>query len=118
MAIHIDLGKQGEQLAEAYLVNNGYTILHRNWRYSHYEIDIVAIKDSLLHFVEVKLRSSKNYGLPEESVSKKKIKFLLQAVDQYLFLHPQYNNFHLDILSINVNPNSEPEYFFIEDVYL
>lgn len=118
MASHNDLGKHGEQLAEAWLVQNEFIILHRNWRYSHYEIDIIALKNNLLHFIEVKLRSSQIFGLPEESVSKKKIKFLLQAVDQYLFLNPQYTNFHLDILSISTNKNAEPEYFFIEDVYM
>ena len=118
MTFHIDLGKKGEQLAEAFLVNNGYTILHRNWRYSHYEIDIIAIKDGLLHFVEVKCRSSNQFGQPEESVSKKKIRDLLRAVDQYLFLHPGHTDFHLDILSITTRESSEPEYFFIEDVYM
>ncbi len=117
MAFHIDLGKKGEQLAEAFLVNNGFKILHRNWRYSHYEIDIIAIKDELLHFVEVKCRSSHQFAMPEESVSKKKIKFLLQAVDQYLFLHPQHKNFHLDILSI-ITRGNDAEYFFIKDVYI
>lgn len=118
MAFHIDLGRKGEQLAEAYLVNNGYTILHRNWRYSHYEIDIIAMKDNLLHFVEVKCRTTSQFGNPEENVSKKKVKFLLQAADQFLFLHPQHTNFHLDILSVVTNGNAEPEFFFIEDVYL
>lgn len=118
MAFHIELGKKGEQLAEDFLLNKGYTILHRNWRHSYYEIDIIALKNELPHFVEVKIRSSKNYGEPEESVSKKKIRSLLQAADQFLFLHPQYKNFQLDILSINLHPERQPEYFFIEDVYL
>ena len=87
MAQHIDAGKQGEQLAERYLLDQNYTILHRNWRYSRYEIDIIALKNEVLHFVEVKLRSSKNYGMPEEHVSKKKFKFLTQAADEFLFQH-------------------------------
>jgi putative endonuclease len=118
MAIHIDIGKAGEKLAEVYLADNGYTILHRNWRYSHYEIDLVAIKNNLLHFVEVKYRSHNNYGNPEEAVNKKKVRSLLQAIDQFLFLHPQYDNFHLDILSITEKASREIEYFLIEDVYL
>jgi putative endonuclease len=118
MGLHIDFGKLGEQLAEDFLIKKGYTILHRNWRYSHYEIDIVALKNDLPHFVEVKTRSSKQFGEPEESVTKKKIRFLLQAADEFLFRHPQYKNFQIDILSINIHPQTEPEYFFIEDVYL
>ena len=118
MALHIDFGKLGEQLAEDFLINKGYTILHRNWRYSHYEIDIVALKNDLPHFVEVKTRSSKQFGEPEESVNKKKIRSLLQAADEFLFQHPQYKNFHIDILSITIHSQQEPKYFFIEDVYL
>ena len=68
MASHIDFGKLGEQLAENFLIKNGYTILYRNWRHSHYEIDIVALKNDIPHFVEVKTRSSKHFGEPEESL--------------------------------------------------
>ena len=118
MATHIDFGKLGEQLAEDFLIDKGYTILHRNWRHSHYEIDIVALKNNLPHFVEVKTRSSKQYGEPEESVNKKKIRSLLQAADEFLFRNSQYTNFQIDILSINIHPQEEPQYFFIEDVYL
>jgi putative endonuclease len=118
MALHIDFGKQGEQLAEDFLVNKGYTILHRNWRHSHYEIDIVALKNDLPHFIEVKTRSSQQFGQPEESVNKKKIRSLLLAAEEFLFQNPQYKNFHIDILSITIHPQEEPEYFFIEDVYL
>ena len=118
MRTNIDFGKLGEELAEDFLIKNGYTILHRNWRHSRYEIDIVALKNDLPHFVEVKTRSSKEFGEPEEAVTKKKIKFLLQAADEFLFRNPQYTNFQIDILSINIHPQQEPQYFFIEDVYL
>ena len=118
MALHNQLGKEAEQMAVNYLIENGYEILHCNWRYSHYEIDIVALKNDLPHFVEVKTRSSKQFGEPEESVNKKKIRFLLQAADEFLFKNPQYKNFRIDILSINIHPQEEPKYFFIEDVYL
>jgi putative endonuclease len=118
MATHIDFGKLGEELAEGFLTGKGYTILHRNWRHSKFEIDIVALKDGLPHFVEVKTRSSNQFGEPEESVNKKKIRSLLQAADEFLFRNPQYNNFHIDILSITIHPQQELQYFFIEDVYL
>jgi putative endonuclease len=118
MALHIDLGKLGEQLAGDYLMDHGFTILHNNWRHSRYEIDIIALKDGLLHFVEVKIRSSKAFGQPEESVTKKKIRFLLRAADEFLYQHPEYTDFRVDILSITTHPHEEPEYFFIEDVYL
>ena len=118
MAQHIESGKLGEQLAEDYLRNQGFDILHRNWRHSRYEIDIIAIKNEVVHFVEVKLRSSKNYGMPEEHVSKKKFKFLTQAADEFLYQHPAYKHIQFDILSINTLPRADTEFFFIEDVFL
>jgi len=116
MATHLDIGKAGEKLAEAYLVQNDYTILHRNWRFHHDEIDLIAVKNNLIHFVEVKYRSSNYHGHPEEAVNKKKIKTLLRCIEQFLFLHPQYNDFRLDILSITQKQGEEAAYFFIEDV--
>jgi len=116
MALHIDLGREGEALAESYLQEKGFTILHRNWRHSHYEIDIVAIKDNLLHIIEVKTLASKHR--PEENVTKKKLKYLLQAADEFLYKHPQYKHIQIDILAINLFRAGEPEYFFIQDVYL
>ena len=118
MAEHNDAGKEGERLAEAYLLTKGFTILYRNWRYSHYEIDIVALKNKVPHFIEVKLRKSKTFGWPEQNVTKKKINCLLQAANQFMFRHAQYNDFRIDILSIIQPSNAEAEYYFIEDIYL
>ena len=118
MAQHNELGKAGEQLAEVYLVEKGFTILHLNWRHSHYEIDIVALKNEIPHFVEVKTRSSWQFGRPEESVNRKKIHDLLRAANKFLTSNPQYNDFRIDILSITIHPEKETEYFFIEDIYL
>ncbi len=116
MATHVDIGKAGEKLAEEYLANNGYAIVQRNWRHPPYEIDLITTKNNLLHFIEVKYRSSNFGGYPEDAVNKKKIRDLLKAIDQYLYLHPQYDNFHLDILSITQLPNSPAEFYLIEDV--
>lgn len=118
MATHLDIGKAGEKLAEEYLVNNGYTVVQRNWRYGYYELDLVVIKNDLLHFIEVKYRSSNFGGNPEVAVNKKKLRDLYKAIEQYLHLHPQYNDFRLDIISITQLPNQPVEYFLIEDVTL
>jgi putative endonuclease len=118
MARHNDVGKQGEALAAAYITAQGYTILHCNWRHSYYEIDIIALKNEVLHFVEVKSRSSISFGHPEDRVTKKKFDRLLQAADEFLFQHPQYRHVQYDILSITTSKNKAPEFFLIEDVYL
>jgi putative endonuclease len=118
MASHLDIGKEGEKLAEAWLAEHGYTITHRNWRHGRYEIDLIGTKNEKLRFVEVKFRSSNQFGQPEEAVTKKKIQSLLQAVNQFLYLNPQYNDFRLDILSITQHSRDNVEYLLIEDVFL
>ena len=118
MAYHNELGKDGEEMAARWLENKGYEILHRNWRHSHYEIDIVAAKASFLHFVEVKARNFSAYGYPEDSVTKKKFKNLQKAADQYLFMNPGHRWIQYDILAITVKRDGGKEYFLMEDVYL
>ena len=118
MASHLEVGKEGEKLAEAWLAEHGYTILHRNWRYGRFEIDLIGTKNDKLRFVEVKLRKSNHYGFPEAAVTKKKYKDLLQAINQYLFLNPHHNDFRLDVLSITQLSPTDIEYFLIEDVCL
>jgi putative endonuclease len=118
MALHNTLGVDGENLAVEWLTKKGYEILHRNWRHSHYEIDIVAVRPKMLHFVEVKCRNASPYGFPEDSVTKKKFKNLKKAVDQFLFLNPGHKWIQYDILSIILFKDRDPEFFLLEDVFL
>ena len=118
MASHIEVGKEGEKLAEAWLAANGYTILHRNWRYGRFELDLVTTRAGKLRIVEVKLRQSNKYGYPETAVTRKKYKDLMKAIDQYLLLNRQYKDFRLDILSITQHSPDNIDYFLIEDVVL
>ncbi len=118
MAEHNELGEMGEALAFNWLKKNDFEILHRNWRYSYHEIDIIATKNNLLHIVEVKARTSNIAGFPEEFVTKKKFKNLQRAAEEYLYQHPEFKNIQFDILSITLPKHGEPEYFFIEDVSL
>ncbi|NTS40540.1 YraN family protein [Flavisolibacter sp. BT320] len=118
MASHLEIGREGEKLAEVYLATQGYNILYINWRYGKFELDLIATKNEMLRFIEVKYRSSGQYGQPEDAVNKKKIRDLLKAIDQFLYLNPQYNDFRLDVLSITQHPGSEADYFLIEDVTL
>ncbi|MFT3750175.1 MAG: YraN family protein [Agriterribacter sp.] len=117
MANHNNTGKKGELLAADYLKSKGFTILHNNWRYSHYEIDIIVSRDNTLHFIEVKARRSTKFGLPEESVSHKKMQNLVNAAEEFLYQYPEWKRVQFDVLAITINGQSA-EYFFIEDVYL
>jgi putative endonuclease len=118
MAVHNELGKEGEEMAARWLAEKGYTLLHRNWRHSYHELDIVATKGKFLHFIEVKALHYSPIGHPEDSVTKKKFKNLQKAADEYLFQHPGHKWIQYDILSITIHKNSEPEYFLLEDVFL
>jgi putative endonuclease len=84
MAEHNDLGKLGEELAVEYLRKDGYEILETNWTFQKAEIDILAKKEGILAVVEVKTRSSLEFGLPQDFVKPKKVQLLVKAVDAYV----------------------------------
>ena len=84
MAEHNELGKKGENLAVEYLEQNGYEILDRNWVFQKAEIDIIAQKDKYLAIIEVKTRSSLDFGSPQDFVKPKKIQLLTKAVNAYI----------------------------------
>lgn len=118
MANHNILGAGGEALAVKWLSEKGFVILHKNWRHSYYEVDIIASLENVLHFVEVKTRRNKKFGEPEESVDNKKIMNLLKAGEAFQYQFPQWKRVQYDVLSITLQPGGNAEYFFIEDVYL
>ncbi|MFD0964244.1 YraN family protein [Pseudofulvibacter geojedonensis] len=101
MASHNELGKFGEELAVDYLIKKGYIIKARNWRYQKAEIDIIAQKKDVLAIIEVKTRSSLEYGTPEQFVSHKKIKLLVSATDVYVKQKDIDVNIRFDIISIH-----------------
>jgi putative endonuclease len=84
MAEHNELGKKGEELAVEFLQQNGYEILDRNWVFQKAEIDIIAQKDNFLAIIEVKTRSSLDFGSPQDFVKPKKIQLLTKAVNAYI----------------------------------
>lgn len=118
MARHNETGKKGEVLAADYLQQQGFTVLHYNWRHQHYEIDIIASRENVLHFIEVKTRQSLSYGLPEESVTPKKIRNMMTAAVAFQYQYPFWKRVQYDVLSIMILEQQPPEYLFIEDVYL
>lgn len=100
MAQHNELGKKGEQLAVDYLIKNGYKVLERNYRFDKAEVDIIALKDDILAIVEVKTRSTIDFGNPQDFVKPKQIKNLVKAVDEYINEHDLELEVRLDIIAI------------------
>jgi putative endonuclease len=94
------VGKWGESLAAKYLTRNGYQIVARNFRTPHGEIDLVALHAGQLVFVEVKTRTSRTYGLPEESITPRKQAHMLSAAEHYLERHPEHEAWQYDVIAI------------------
>lgn len=87
MTYQNNLGKFGEQAAIQYLWKNGYKVLYKNFRMGRYgEIDIIAEKEDVLTFIEVKARTSKRYGSPAESVTYAKQKKIRKVAEYYLMI--------------------------------
>ncbi len=101
MAGHNELGKLGESMAVAFLRENGYDILETNWVYRKAEIDILARKQNILAVVEVKTRSGIEFGLPQDFVGPKKIRLLVNAVNEYVNLHDLDLEVRFDIIGIH-----------------
>lgn len=83
MAKQNEIGKEGEIIAREYLEKRGYRISHINWRWHHYELDIVACTEKELVIVEVKTRSQNYWIAPEDAVDDSKIKRIVAAADAY-----------------------------------
>lgn len=116
MAKHNEIGKTGEKSAILFLEKKGLKILETNWRWKQLEIDIIATKKNFIHFIEVKTRTSVYFGYPEESISLKKMKNIINASEEYLNLNPFWKRVQFDVISINI-VNEEELIFYIEDVY-
>jgi putative endonuclease len=84
MADHNELGKIGEDLAEKHLRRIGYHILHRNWRFGHDELDIIARDGDWLVVVEVKTRTTDHFGEPEMEVKPAKQRAIVRTADAYI----------------------------------
>jgi putative endonuclease len=106
MAAHNELGKLGEEMAIAFLNKNGYEILEKNWTYQKAEIDILARKESILAVIEVKTRSSIEFGLPQDFVKPKKIQLLVKAVDAYVNAKELDIEVRFDIIAIHKEDKS------------
>lgn len=116
MAKHNELGKKGEQLAVDFLLKRGYTIVERNYRFDKAEVDIIAqIKDTLA-IIEVKTRSTADFGNPQDFVKPKQIKNLVKAVDEYVTVNELDVEVRFDIIAI-VKQNNKFEIEHLENAF-
>lgn len=97
------LGKEGEEIATAHLIKEGYKILARNYRSGRAEIDIIASIEDWIVIVEVKTRETDKYGNPEESIGTGKINMLAQGAEDFMLDRDLHNNVRYDVISIIKN---------------
>jgi putative endonuclease len=112
MAEHNDLGKLGEDLAVEFLEKEGYEILEKNWTFQKAEVDIIAKKENILAIIEVKTRSSLDFGLPQDFVKPKKIQLLVKAVNEYVIINDLDIEVRFDIIAVH----KEGDTFAIEHI--
>ena len=110
-------GNRGEDLAATYFMAQGYSILERNWSCRMGEIDVIAEKDGVLHFVEVKTRRTREFGYPEEAITPKKLQHLGRAVEMYLRMaSSQSKDYRVDALAITLVEGKTPEFHFVSGI--
>jgi putative endonuclease len=101
------LGSKGEDLAVRFLKKKGFTVIERNFHCPAGEIDLVAREGDTLVFVEIKARSSSEYGLPQDAVDRFKQKKIIQAARVYLAEHRLNEEIpaRFDVVAIHVRPS-------------
>ncbi len=116
MAKHNITGKEGEEIAAAYLKAKGYQIIEMNKRFGRAEIDIIAKIGNEYVFVEVKTRTSDYFGFPEEAIDKRKIKLLGKAAEQFTLEKNDDLEIRFDMISL-VLRTAKHDIKHIEDAF-
>jgi putative endonuclease len=117
MAQHLDLGRKGENLAKTHLEKAGYEILDENWTHGKLEIDLIAYKDEMMIFAEVKTRTGSFFGQPEDFVDARKQKLLVEAADEYIYLMNHQGEVRFDIIAILFDQKNNFTLNHIEDAF-
>lgn len=110
------LGIKGENIAKEYLLTLGYEWIASNWTTGHKEIDLIFRQDDIYIFVEVKTRKNNKMGMPEESISAKKIESVTEAARVFLY-DKSYKDIRFDVVGIILTTPLKPEIFHIKDAF-
>ena len=117
MAAHNELGAWGEQLASDFLQQKGYTIIERDWKLGHKDLDIIARHKGVVVFVEVKTRRNRVFEEPEEAIDHRKLQHLRQAINYYVKSRRINLEIRLDVITVVGTPEGDPpEISHIEDI--
>ncbi|MBU0648855.1 YraN family protein [Patescibacteria group bacterium] len=111
-----NLGKWGEETAASFLMKKGYKLIDKNWRARPGEIDLVMRHGPTLVFVEVKTRSTKDFGYPEEALSEEKMEHLGAAAEEFLQSYGGDPDYRIDCVAIIGRPDGPVEIAHIEGI--
>jgi len=110
-------GNRGEDYAADFFILQGFKIVVRNWSCRLGEIDLIAERDGVVHFVEVKTRRTATYGYPEEAITPTKLRHLNRAIEEYLRASPrQPREYQADALAITLLPGQKPQFHLVEHI--
>lgn len=108
-ASNVSKGALGEQIAAAFLTKKGFKIIEKNFKAGPEEIDLIAVFDEILVFVEVKTRWDKSHGLPEEAVTPRKLRLLTKAAEYFAITHPGLPaSLQIDVVAVEIGANNQP----------
>lgn len=98
------VGKFGETLAKNYLIRHGYEIIDLNVKISYQELDIVARKDYLIIFVEVKTRISQIYGPAEDAMVSLKLERFRKGIEMFIKNNKiSADNTRADLITVDID---------------
>ncbi len=123
------IGKLGEDIAELFLKKHGFNVFTRNYLKKYGEIDLIAERDGITHFIEVKSVSHEKSAYevtresdlmrPEENLHKNKLKKLSRVTESYLLSHTEVRNWVFDLCVIYIDIHTKKaEVKFVEDIPL
>ena len=104
------IGRLGQEIAIKYLKSKNYKIFDENLYFRKGEIDILAEKDNILRFIEVKTRTNLKFGYPEDGISDFKKKHLESAINSYLIKNDYNGDYVLEIISVRLDFKDKKAY--------
>ena len=111
-------GRYGEQIALEYLLQRGFKLLQRNWRYCHLEIDLIMEMQGRIHIVEVRSRAFPAVVDPLESVGQRKRKNLIKAANYFVLQSGICSDVVFDIVSVSFGSDGSHLVEFYEDAFI
>ncbi len=112
-----ELGRWGEQLVCDKLTAEGYAIVARNWHMNQYEIDLIAINEGEIAFIEVKTREDDDGGDPLDAITPKKIRHMVASANVFLDTLDLRRSPRFDVCGITGTPDTGYKMEYIEDAF-